>query len=278
MEDLPPLSLVANQLIAQLSDEYTSLEDMLSVIEQDAATTVRLLRLANSAQYHLPKPVVALDDAVTRVLGLDITRAVSLGIAFSAISSTTSCAVQNQRLIWLDSLLIASCTRSITAAITDHREQAGIAYTGALLGNLGMLVLASVYPTRVDRCFAYHSDLDEDERAKLSIGDLFKNEFSFDYSAISGALVSHWKLPLELMPIVTQSPNTANSTYACLAEYAQQARQLVDNHFRNVKLLPAVKPSGQSDELYGALEKTAARFQKISEESHNAVEEITASN
>ncbi len=211
VQNLPPLNLVANQIVAQLSDEFLSLAELVTVIEQDTAISARLLRLANSALYQRPKPVLSLREAVGTVLGLDITRAVSLGIAFSAFAAHKNCAIENQRALWLDSLLMANCSRSVTRALPEQEEFSGIAYAGALLGNMGLLVLASVYPERVDRCFAAQQESLDGESTFCSLDRAVQSEFGFDHRSVAAALVSQWQLPAEFVPMVSlQAPSPEN--------------------------------------------------------------------
>ena len=70
---LPSMSEVAHALIQTLNDDDTSVSHVRDLISKDPALSAKLLRLANSAQFGLPRGVGTLDDAITMVgMGLSL--------------------------------------------------------------------------------------------------------------------------------------------------------------------------------------------------------------
>ncbi len=79
---LPSMSEVAHELIQTLNQEDASVFAVGQIILRDPALSARLLRLANSAQFGLPRGVNSVDDAV-QMVGLGKVRALALSASLS---------------------------------------------------------------------------------------------------------------------------------------------------------------------------------------------------
>ena len=80
---LPTMPEVAVSLIKSLSDEYTPLEKIAQSISKDPALTAKLIRLANSARFGLPRKVSSIDDAIA-MAGLNPVRTLALAACMSS--------------------------------------------------------------------------------------------------------------------------------------------------------------------------------------------------
>src|SRR3989338_795262 len=79
---LPSMSEVAHALIQTLNDDDASVAQVRDLIAKDPALSAKLLRLANSAQFGLPRGVGTLDEAITMV-GMSKVRTLALGACLS---------------------------------------------------------------------------------------------------------------------------------------------------------------------------------------------------
>ncbi len=217
---LPTLSTVATQLITQLSDEFVELKAVSTLVEQDAACSLQLLRLANSALYNVATPIETIEDAIIKVLGLDVTRAVCLGIAFSDSFDVKKCTGINLEKLWIDSLMMARCT---ALGVKEHPELSGytsIAYTGALLSNVGIMALAVIEPEALDDCIVGAEPWEFDER--------IVQQFNLSHREITVQLFDRWHLPTILNPLVRLESDSNHSPEMGLAKAAARSRELVD--------------------------------------------------
>ncbi len=64
---LPALSPVAVKLVELASDDNCSLNDLITLIEQDPSLAVNLLKMANSALFKSGQPVASLQQAIMRI-------------------------------------------------------------------------------------------------------------------------------------------------------------------------------------------------------------------
>ncbi len=78
--ELPVLPEVASQLITMSMDENCDLRRLTTLINRDQSMTAHLLRLANSALYSPPVPIVSLQQALNR-LGLAKIRQIAVMIS-----------------------------------------------------------------------------------------------------------------------------------------------------------------------------------------------------
>ncbi|MCU7810600.1 MAG: HDOD domain-containing protein, partial [Candidatus Thiodiazotropha sp. (ex Notomyrtea botanica)] len=74
LKHLPPLSSTATRLLELLADEDLSLELLSNVISQDPGISARILGVANSAYFGQTSPIHSVEEAVIRVLGLNMVR------------------------------------------------------------------------------------------------------------------------------------------------------------------------------------------------------------
>src|SRR5208337_5148770 len=64
---LPSLSAVAIKLVEIASNEYSSMSEMVKLIEKDPGLAARLIRIANSAFFSAAEPISSIEQSVMRV-------------------------------------------------------------------------------------------------------------------------------------------------------------------------------------------------------------------
>jgi HD-like signal output (HDOD) protein len=75
---LPSMSEVSRALIKTFNQDNVTVADVRNILAQDAALSAKLLRMANSAQFGLPRGVGTLDEAIT-MIGMSPIRALAFG-------------------------------------------------------------------------------------------------------------------------------------------------------------------------------------------------------
>jgi len=137
---LPAVCVRLNEMV---DDPACSAEDMGRVINQDAALTARLLRIANSPMYGFTTKIDTVSRAVT-VLGTKQVRDISLATAavktFQGIPNT----LVSMQSFWEHSIYCALCAR--TLAMDCLRRQREAVFVAGLLHDIGELVLYNRAP------------------------------------------------------------------------------------------------------------------------------------
>ena len=105
---LPNVPAVTQKLIASFSDEDVSFKQIAEQITADPALSAKLLRLANSAYFHLSRTIGTVDEAL-QMLGFVMVRNLVMGNGMShAFRNTKGMDLQQ---FWLYNLYTASSSR-----------------------------------------------------------------------------------------------------------------------------------------------------------------------
>jgi len=137
---LPSLPKVVQEVMQMLSNDNVDINQLASIIEQDAVIAAKVLKMANSSFYGVTRAVKNIDDAVA-ILGLAKLR--SLVIASGVTGAITHVPGLDLKRFWSHSLLAASISRDIAKQLGRDAE---VAYIAGLLHNIGDLLLHLVSP------------------------------------------------------------------------------------------------------------------------------------
>ena len=143
LPDLPSFPAIAQQIVAQVSDEHIDIPRLSKTIEQDPAVFSRIIGVANSAYFGCPDKIYTISHAIVRVLGLCMVKSLALGMVLNEPFKHDACPNFNMEKYWLESLLTALVAQRLSRYIkVDHANFRDRAYLGGMLNNLGELVLA----------------------------------------------------------------------------------------------------------------------------------------
>lgn len=137
---LPTMSEVAQALIKSLHDADTSIAELSELIARDPAISAKLLRLANSAQFGLPRGVGTIDDAIAMV-GLNRVRTLALGACMSGAFPATP--GLDKEAFWKTSMACAGYAQWLADRLQINGQVAWL--TGMML-RLGELLIAQAEP------------------------------------------------------------------------------------------------------------------------------------
>lgn len=141
LKDLPPAPRTIAEIWDVLGRPESTARTLADVLQRDAALSAKVLRLANSAYFALPRPVSDVRGACV-VLGFDTIRAMAVGIA--ALDSFSSRVARTVDLdaFWRHSLGVATAAQAL--ARQAGFEAAGAAFCAGILHDIGKLVLATL--------------------------------------------------------------------------------------------------------------------------------------
>lgn len=201
LQYLPPLSATATRLLAMLGDDSFSLEDLALVINQDPGLTARILGLANSAYFAQQNPILSVEDAIIRVLGLNLVKSLSFSIAVTGAFESNGCGSFDLQEYWSQSLSIAMLSRQISLAVRSERKpDAEAAYLAGLLFDIGVLVLVHEFPEEYSRVLLQSKQ--QPDRSRL---ELETEIIGIDHRQAGMWLGHRWHLPEGVVNIIAQS-------------------------------------------------------------------------
>jgi HD-like signal output (HDOD) protein len=225
LEHIPPLSATATELLNVANDPEVDARVLAGIIEKDPQLTARLLGLANSAFFGQPRPVETLEQAIIRVLGLNVVRSLALSLALAGSFDVSKCPAYDLRHYWLMALGTAELSRDLATAM--HRPEIinpDVAYLCGLLHSLGEVALVHLRPDLM--CAAVHdhadhpgSDLIELERQHLGMDSWQAGEW----------LAFRWQLPEPVTQTIAFFANGEEAgKYRALVRVVESARVWVE--------------------------------------------------
>ena len=185
--ELPSPTGVGMKILELTSTDDYSAEDMGDAIMSDPSLTGRILRLANSADKAGHEPVTTVSGATMR-LGGSVVR--DLALAFSLISEREAgaCRPFDYERYWSLSLARAVAAQELSRRFNAFRPEE--AYICGLLGEVGMLALASVHAERYGKIL-----LENQGKALRALREAEYEEFEIDHATVSRCMLAQWGLP-----------------------------------------------------------------------------------
>jgi len=267
IKNLPPLPMVAQQLLGVINNENASIDDIVKIIQQDPSLTSRILGLANSAFFGFGRKVLTLDEAIINVLGLDLVRGLGMAMVMGGVFDVCKCEEFNLQYYWNSSLMTAQMAKRCASLIkTENEINANQLYLYGLLHNLGVLVLVDRFPQLMTEIFIVakkHAErrLIYTEQAMLDM----------DHHQAGAWLAHKWQLPSEVISVIRHHhyPDFRGEHWqeALITGYCSRTAR---NWIRNVDvLLPE-----EDDEILSILGINRKNMEMVAEKCRDSYEEI----
>lgn len=220
---LPSPKGVALAIIQACQKDDTTVASIAALVQTDPSLTGRLLQRANAASSS-GRAVLAVSDAVSR-LGLQSVR--QLALSFSLIDQYNSgkCAGFNYPAFWSHSLLMGAAAQEVGKVL--RLGSSDEMFTCGLLSRVGLLALATAYPTEFSDILGQGSSgtqLIEAEQLSLKV----------DHIRMSCVLLAQWGVPQVFVDAVRrhEDPDSAplieGSRLWQLSRVLHLAKQLAD--------------------------------------------------
>ncbi len=213
IRNLAPWPSVATRVLEVASAEDAVPADVVALLQTDAALTAKILKLCNSAFYGFQREVSSLTEAGNK-LGVDTL--VNLVLTSCAGRYFQGDADSAARKLWEHSV------RNAVAAGVLARACGGVdadaAYTAALLGNIGFIVVHSSLGE-------YEQEIEHAVQAGLPRLVAEREVLGLDHAHIGARLARNWGLPEVLVDAIANhhTPSQAEvdpllTSIVCLAE------------------------------------------------------------
>ncbi len=180
---LPAAPKVVQDLISSFNDEHVSADDISRKLAADPVLSAKLLRLANSAYYHVSRNVSTVHDAVM-MLGFVTVR--TLVISSGLVNGFKSAPGLDLKQFWRYSLHTSVAAKWLAQQVDENSE---LAFTVGMMHAIGQLVIHAGIPEQALLLDKAVATLDTRRF------DAERNSFGYDYAEVGAELAVRWKFP-----------------------------------------------------------------------------------
>ncbi|HPP14750.1 MAG TPA: HDOD domain-containing protein [Acetomicrobium flavidum] len=187
VQNVPSLPQFVLLTLKKLDDERSSASDVASSLSKDQGLVVRVLRLANSAYYGIPRTITSVTEAVA-ILGFKTLRSIVLAASiYPFMAQSQKGYALDRGELWRHSLGVAYVSRFIGSKLSgvDLEE----AYLAGLLHDIGKIVLNEY----VRYGYSIISKIVEEKAIPFTEAE--KEVLGFDHAEIGAMIIDQWALP-----------------------------------------------------------------------------------
>lgn len=237
LKQLPPLPPVVSDLIVSFGDDDVNTSQIARQISHDQGLTARVLRVANSPFYGLQSKVGTINDALV-VLGFRAVRSMVMALGINGAFRVDQCPGFAAQGYLRHSIGAALAARSLAPLAGKNAD---LAFTAALLHDIGQLVLASSFSVQYAVALAYREKHD----CPLVVAE--RDILGLDHAEVGAILAETWRFPESLQQAIAKH-------HAPAAEVADSLANLV--HLADA-FAHALGLSKSPNEMVSAIDRTA---------------------
>ena len=189
---LPALPAMYQEVCTLLESDEATPENLARLIERDPGMTSTILRVVNSPYFGRPRKVVSMAEAAF-FMGTESIKALILHAGLFREVGPFESTPFNVKHLWAHSVEVAAAARKIAALEGASPSVQDCSFTGGLLHDVGILLLASRFPEeyqKVDQCI-------QDQGVTLSVAE--HEVFGVTHGDVGAFLLGLWALPQEVI-------------------------------------------------------------------------------
>ena len=227
LDRLPAMPDMPSRILAIRNDPNSTVDQLVSLVEQDLSLSAQILRYANSSIFATRETVISLKDAIFRVLGYETVLHLTLGYALGRVFKLPEKGPLGQSNFWQHSTYSAALVQHLANAMPrQRRPKPGIAYLAGLLHDVGFLVLNLFFKNE-------HAWLNKmiEANPDQSLLDMEKRLLGVSHNELGAWLMQAWKMPEELIVAVEHHHNLAyHGPHAVYAQLSNLSERLLKMH------------------------------------------------
>jgi HD-like signal output (HDOD) protein len=204
--NLPTLPEIVVRILQIINDPETSAKEIARAISQDPPLSAKILRLANSAFYGMPRSISSISNAVV-LLGIKVIRTIVLSLTVFDMFPGDRSSLFNRTAFWRHSTSCAFLCRFLAEELEGvfpfYAEEA---FCGGLLHDLGKIVMEQYLHED------FHLALRYAKAKKISLYNAEMEILDYAHTDVAQWLTSGWDLPdaIQLPMIFHHTPSRAN--------------------------------------------------------------------
>ncbi len=189
IRNLPSVPFIMVEVSKMLDNPRTGASDLGKLISKDQAMVAKILSVANSPLYGLPRRVSTIEFAIV-ILGFDHIKNIVIALSMIEAFKSREDRNWNRRAFWLHSLITASAAKRIADDLGYRRS--GEAFTCGLLHDLGISVIQRYFHDGFKEICAYVND------QQVRYKNAEQKILGISHQEIGKFLIEKWNLPSSL--------------------------------------------------------------------------------
>ncbi|MBI5925059.1 MAG: HDOD domain-containing protein [Aquabacterium sp.] len=192
---LPAVPKIVHELIDSFNSDDVSIDEIAKKLAADPVLSARLLRLANSAYYHVSRSVGTVNDALS-MLGFVTVR--TLVISSGLTGGYKSMPGMDLSQFWRYSLHTAAVAGWLAKKTGVNGDQA---FTVGLMHAIGQLVMHAGMPEQMLHLDKLASPMDPRRI------DMETTSFGYSFANVGAELARQWRFPVTFGDAINKFPN-----------------------------------------------------------------------
>lgn len=188
LHQLPAIPAVVQVVMGSFRNVNLDTGTLAHQIAQDQGLSARVLRVANSSFYGMPRKIGSIQDAVM-VMGFDSVRSLVLSVSFMHAFPPAPHDLFDRTAYWKRCLRVACYTDALAQCLKRDQQTA---FTAGLFYEIGLLVLDVCAPE------LFADLLQQQKTSGLSLIEIEQSALGFDHAEIGAELARRWNFPQKI--------------------------------------------------------------------------------
>lgn len=193
ISNLPTIPYVIFEVTKVIDNPSSSAAQLAKVINKDQGLVTKVLTVANSPLYGIPRRVSTIDFAIV-ILGFNHIK--NIVIALSMMDTMKSIAAKNfnRKQYWTHSLIVATAAKRLADDL--GYPHSGEVFTAGLLHDLGIPIINKYFKKEYDNIVSFVKE------TSVSFKDAEFRHLGLSHEEIGKTLMERWNLPENLSEVV----------------------------------------------------------------------------
>jgi putative nucleotidyltransferase with HDIG domain len=198
IRNLPTPPIVFHQIQKVIKDPKVNAAQVASILSEDPAMSVKVLKLTNSAFYGLSREIDSVKQAVV-IVGMEAIKNLVLSASVLDMFKGQNVDQEFQDKFWRHSLAVAVCSRILARQLrAKGTADPDAAFSCGLLHDVGKIITQCFLPDEYKRVAAAMAT----DKTHMAY-EIEEQVLGYNHTQIGALLAQQWKLPHTLSDAIT---------------------------------------------------------------------------